>query len=395
MTKIKKTLIVETLSDGHRKEYIEHLFDYINTGTEAKNNYIFFLNEKLIADIDISCDNLQIIPLKKKYFAKKPLYRNLVYYFLIRKILVSYPEIQRVLFLNFDIYQPMLCISFFTGRKLEYTGILFQPFHQIPIESIKSYFRVTIKKVLMNVLLFMNTNISKIFILNDESGADFLNKNLRSSKKHIFSYLPDPIDTRITLDDDNKINIYEKFGADKNRKILLVFGNIDFRKNIFNIIDALTQLSEDIQASVCLLVTGQIHLSNSFQLFDKIKKTNDDYPQLQIILKEGRTTDFEREELFSGCDVVLMPYLKFYGSSGVLGHAVKYKKPVIASDTRLMKLMIEKYQLGVCVKSDNSSEIKNGILALINQPATLSRSSKNNEFISSHRPSEFSKILLN
>ncbi len=394
MIPTSKTLIVETLSDGHRKEYVEHLIEYINVHTEIKNNYVFLLNEKLIADVEVSYHGLTIIPLKKKYFAKKPLYRNLVHYYLIRKILVTHSEIQKILFLNFDIYQPMLCLPFFVGRKIESKGILFQPFHQIPVENTRNYFRVMIKKVLLNMLLTVNDNISNIFILNDENGVHFLNKNFSLSKKQVFCYLPDPIDTRVMLDNRTKINIHGKFGVSENRKVLLVFGNIDFRKNIFNIIDSLTQFSENIQSSICLLITGQIHLKNRLVLFGKIKQANDDYPRLQIILKEERITDFEREELFSSCDIVLMPYLEFYGSSGVLGHAVKYKKRVLASDTGLIKVLVEKYKLGICVKSDSSSGIANGIITLLNHPMVSNSDFNNSEFILSHLPSKFSKILL-
>ena len=388
-------LVVETLNEGHRKEYVEHIIGYLNSNPEMKPHYIFFLNENLVKSLEISHDDIIIEILECKKYHSGILYNNIKHYFLIRKILKTYSSVDTVLFLNIDIYQLMLYFSFLLRRKIDIEGILFLPFHQNPVENIKSSVQVFRKKLLMKGLLLCNNQIKKIFLLNDAEGVLKLNHIFfNKQEKSVFTYLPDPIDIQCIVQNDTKFELRKKYNIESNRKILLIFGGIDERKNVFNIIEALTKLDKEIQSSICLLIVGKIYLQNKNKLYDLINQTLIKYLDIRIMVVEDYVSDLQREFFFNASDVVLMPYINFYSSSGVLGHAIKYNKPILTSNKGLVNTIITKNDFGISINPKSPSEIAKGLKELLIVSEKNKINHKNIEFVSFHSPYNFAQILL-
>ena len=51
-------------------------------------------------------------------------------------------------------------------------------------------------------------------------------------------------------------------------------------------------------------------------------------------------------ELCFECDAILAPYLDSARSSGIIGHASQYHKPIIAPSSGLIGRLVKKYKLG-------------------------------------------------
>ena len=49
---------------------------------------------------------------------------------------------------------------------------------------------------------------------------------------------------------------------------------------------------------------------------------------------------------FAACDIVLLPYIGHFGSSGVMAQAAAAGKPMIASDENLVGARVRDYRLG-------------------------------------------------
>ena len=388
-------LVVETLNEGHRKEYVEHIISYLNSNPAMKPHYIFFLNENLVESLEISYCDIKIEILDNKYCHRELLYSNIKHYFFIRNLLKTYSSINTILFLTIDIYQLMLYFPFLLRRNIDIEGILFLPFHQNPIENIKSSVKVYRKKLIMKGLFLCNKYTRKIFLLNDEEGVLILNKTLFNTQdKGVFTYLPDPIDTQCIAKSNTKLELCKKYNIECNRKILLVFGGIDERKNTFNIIEALTKLDKETQSNICLLVVGKIYLKNKNKLYDLINQTLIKCLNIRIIVVEGYISDLQREIFFNASDLILMPYINFYSSSGVLGHAIKYNKPVLSSNKGLVSNIIIKNDFGICINPKSSGEIAKGLKELLISAERFKNSDRNKEFLSFHSPEIFSEILL-
>jgi len=94
------------------------------------------------------------------------------------------------------------------------------------------------------------------------------------------------------------------------------------------------------------------------------------------------------ESYYELSDFVLMPYLSNNMSSGVLGHATKYNKPVVTGKGLLGEI-VEEHRLGISINTsipDLSAAIQN--LAI----STLSVNNTN--FADSHSITQFCNILI-
>ena len=68
-------------------------------------------------------------------------------------------------------------------------------------------------------------------------------------------------------------------------------------------------------------------------------------------------SDAEEELCFAACDVVLLPYVKHFGSSGVLSMSSAAGKMVIASDEGLLGRRVRSGDLGLLFRSKNSKSL--------------------------------------
>jgi glycosyltransferase involved in cell wall biosynthesis len=85
---------------------------------------------------------------------------------------------------------------------------------------------------------------------------------------------------------------------------------------------------------------------------------------LETLVRTGRArvidryvSDQEEELSFAATDVVLLPYLQHFGSSGVLSRAAAAGKMVIASDEGLIARRIRAHELGLLFSSGNHHEL--------------------------------------
>ena len=92
-------------------------------------------------------------------------------------------------------------------------------------------------------------------------------------------------------------------------------------------------------------------------------------------------------------DCVLAPYIKFYGSSGMIGHACRYGKPLLVSYEGLIGEIVRDNKLGLCVDPQNIKALSLALEAII---ASNFEYSKSNAIIYYENAShlQFAKNLL-
>ncbi len=140
--------------------------------------------------------------------------------------------------------------------------------------------------------------------------------------------------------------------ADKN--IFLFYGGGYRRKGLHLAVRAMQELSAD--SSAFLLCAGQL---------DPIGETARELAQL---VHHGRARLINRyvslseEKLcFAASDVVLLPYLDHFGTSGVLSRAMAAGKPVIVSDEQLLGRLTREQGLGLLFPSGDVRRLREKI----------------------------------
>ena len=142
----------------------------------------------------------------------------------------------------------------------------------------------------------------------------------------------------------------EKLGIGQDKFVFLNYGTGTRRKGLHLIVQALQ--SDDAPDHWHLLAAGQLGIEK------KLKR------EVDFLADQGRVTVIDRyvskkEEALCFCavDVVMLPYVRHFGSSGVLSLATAAGKRVIASDDGLIGRRVREHSLGLVFKSRNSNAL--------------------------------------
>ncbi|MCU0325517.1 MAG: glycosyltransferase, partial [Spirosomaceae bacterium] len=199
------------------------------------------------------------------------------------------------------------------------------------------------------------------FILNDHKAVAELN----NSYQKVFHYLPDP-----AFDYPFKagLEIRKHHNIDSIRVIFLIFGAIDNRKNVINILRAFQSLAPEIAQKAALLIIGKVAGFYVNEFSNEIKKTKAIQPNLALVTESRFVDDEEMESYFSQSDVILRMNVNFFASSGIVGSAAKFDKPLIVSDYGLVAEQIIEHKLGKLANPENVEEITASIIEFIEKP---------------------------
>ena len=398
-------LIYDSASSGHHTEFIEYLLQYLldqpNELTPNVKQYIFLIPAKICITLkDLVAKtkgNILILSISDEEqnqidTASNMRKRVALEGSILRGYIQTY-QIDHIIFMALDSYQTLVARWAFTQPRLSISGILFMPSVRMPFNKnnvlyfIKSFLekaRETVKHFCMSY----NKNLKNVYILNDEKSASKLNQIVFWNKK--FVHLPDPIPIR-SVSKAWILRGYYNIEAD--RKVFLCFGSIDKRKNILNILEAVSLVPTALHSEIALLILGKC--SDKFlrkQIMDKIDTIKKLYPHLNIIIDDRFLLIEEMENAFEQSDVVLIPYLGFYFSSGLLGHAAKYSKYIITSNKGVMSDLVETYHLGTTVNAHSPLSIAHALSNFIEQPIQIDFPKS---FIETHNPTYFANQLLN
>lgn len=389
--KTKRSLIYESSFTGHRREYVAHLMKFIISQPQLWNRYTFILHQTM-KDLlgHLTCEEhyqIKFIEFTNSY--SNSIERSFKEWGLVSKIIRESGGFGEIIFLDIDPYLSLLVSKRFKKFNLSVRGILFAPY--IHFKERKGSFWFFVRHVctsyfFQKISVSFNPNIRKLLILNEKTYLPLLNKQL----KNVFQFLPDPIDdSLIKTDSDTEQRTHIKYGIGAGKKNLLLFGSIDERKNLINIINALLILPASLKQRIHFVIAGKFNGDVKEKYLTHINKHKH---QISIAYSDEFINDEEREVLFENCDFVLMPYIKYYGSSGILGHAIKHNKRVIVSNKGLVSRMVTEYNLGKTVDPENINEIKDAIQELLLDDHQSSYDSR--KFIEEYSPFNFSKTLL-
>lgn len=270
-------------------------------------------------------------------------YNNFKQKYLLFKNIVNFAEseqIDHLIFMDFDKFQLPI---FFNRFKFKMSGILFRPHHRIEPSNNKMFLVLSNyikrnKKKIAEKFLLRKKNIKSVFILNDVTGVNCLND---IHKCNLFKYLPDPIFSH----SKNPVQPFEANYVNESYKYL-IFGFMDERKNITNILKAYDQAHFDVDTQ--LIIAGPAtkeYLNYLESLITALKSI--DKKRKKISIRVGFVSDEEMEYLFSITDVCLLIYKNFFGSSGLIGRAAFHKVKVIGSNVGLLSEMVTQNNLGI------------------------------------------------
>lgn len=382
-------LFFDTELEGHHSEYISHVIEYL-ANNKSIGNYTFIVHPDFsrkfpsIAKKAESVDNISIVGISHLELTKINQGNLIIKSVNTYKLLDKYAKrfsATSVFLLYFNIFQFSLGLF---RPDYEIKGILFMQFYRMQKKSLKDKFKYLRKKI-QTLFYVRNKQIKRVFVLNDQKTVTYLNNEYNTS---IFYLLPDPIPVYIPLPD---FNIYNEYSIDKKRKIFLHIGELSERKGTIDILDAFNQLEVKNIGQIALLLIGSANIAIDALIKSKIIILNKKFEHVLIIYQNEFIKESKMKSLFEQCDIVLVPYKNVEASSGILGHSIAARKPVIGTKKGLLGEMIKKNKLGVLIDESTPECIACGI-----EEAMIKNYPKfeNEYYLKEHSKEKFAEILL-
>ena len=328
---------------GHHLEYIHHVYDM---ALKDKNNqYIFVLPRRFNEIKDNlkweSSDNIVFELFDYKYGASTVTLLTLI------KDSYSISRLLRLFSLKYRadfIYCNEIIVTFpfaplIIPRKTKLIGIIYKLY--LYQDSPEPFLKKAIER--MKFWLMSNSGVYKrLLVLNDVSGAKRLNELWHTKK---FVQIPDPF---VNISLEGTFNLRNKFGINEDNVLFVHFGAMNDNKGTLEIAHSLLELSTDEKRKYSFFFAGKMadYIKSEFYgIIEKLKQEG----ILDINVVDEYCSYVFFASLCMACNAILTPYRRTAQSSGLIGYASQFGKPVIAPSKGLLGNLVEKYELGLLI----------------------------------------------
>lgn len=374
------TIIFSVRISGHHLEYMHHIYDACRRKPEA--NFAFVLPEEFIRVKDKfewpRADNIRfdLIPGKDLDFIDKTsLLRKSYHTCTLLKRYIDKYDAEKVYDNNIIGLLPFA--PFVLGRNVELYGIIYTIYlYRWRISSLQQ----KLQDVLKYLIIARSKSFAKVFILNDSSSPQYLNRLYGTTK---FDSIADPY---IPVRSDST-DIRELFHIDKGKTIFSHFGAIDLNKGTLEILESLKSLPEGITRKSSFLFVGRVEPSFRDVFYDEIGKIKD---RVDIRVLDEFCPYETIAALCEQSDALLTPYRRTSCSSGTLGYASQFHTPVVAPDKGLLGKLVRRYKLGILLDEVSDEALHSAYDRIISQKFEA----PSGKYLDSHTVESFQEKLI-
>ncbi len=402
-----RLMLFELSIDGHYPSYIQHLVRY--WGEQELPGSLDIVvspqfrkqNSDIVDSVqNYGSSNINFIPitpeeetvLNSNSSALNRSFRAFQEWHLIYKYAVKLKP-NHCLLMYFDTRQLPLAL----GAKLPcpFSSIYFRPtFHYDNfngyIPGWKDRLRQWREKLFLS-RIFKQTQLKALFCLDP-----FVIKHLdKFSGKTKVVYLPDPVQ-EYQYSESYLKKLREDLGIEPHRQVFLLFGRLTRRKGIEQLLESIHLLPPPLCQKLCLLLVGVLGSTQAdkLQWQLQIAELSKSLP-IQVIINDQFVPDQNIQAYFNISNVILCPYQRHVGMSGILLRAAAARKPVLAQSYGLMGEITRHHQLGLPVNSTVPREIAQGLTRfLLDSPNKLCDRSKMRAFAEQNSAEKFAKVIF-
>ncbi len=180
-----------------------------------------------------------------------------------------------------------------------------------------------------------------------------------------------------------------------DRTALLMFGELTERKGILPLLDACALVDARTAARAAVLIAGRIAPELRAVVGDRVAALRVHRPELWIALDDRRLPTDELMTAVAACDIVLAPYQRFVGSSGVLVWAARFARPVITQSYGLLGRLVADYSLGLAIDTMRPQAIADALAASVDGAAQHAfDATRASAFVQGHSGATFAAQVL-
>lgn len=206
--------------------------------------------------------------------------------------------------------------------------------------------------------------------------------------------LPDPVPlTPVTAAQVDRLR--SQTGIQAGRQVFLLFGALNGRKGIYQLLDSIALLPAAVHDRLCLLLVGEANPQEQSRINAEVAEICQT-TTMQIITHYEYVPESDVQAYFHLADLVLAPYQRHVGMSGILLLAAAAQKPVLSSNYGLMGELVRRYHLGLAIDSTQPSEIAQGILQFLStEPDLIGNTATMKTFAEQNSVEQFAATIFN
>ena len=398
-TSARHLLIFEPDPRGHAAEWIEHLARQVACrGLPEKLSLavpVALADEVISGGPEPWRDSLRVLPLRRWETAlcnsRVLAISGLARWWVMRRSL-AHADADHGLFLSLDHLTLPLALGLrFGGRQV--SGILFRPsVHYATARGAPRRFAERIRELRKAILYpatLANPAVQALRSLDPYFPA-YAAAHYRHAEK--VRAVADPVHPRAGDPDDAPP---WREAVPPERIVFLLFGVLGRRKGILALLEALRRLEPRCASAIAVCIAGQIDRAVAGRVHEALAEIADLRPELWLQVEDRRLSTAELAAAIARADVILAPYQRFVGSSGVLLWAAKSGKPVITQDYGLLGRLVDDFRLGMAVDATDPSEIAAAIAATVRRgPGALADAAGMQRFLDGHSGERFAAGVL-
>ncbi len=392
---MENLIVFDPYHGGHHAEYIVHLLNEL-TDRGGSGKVLLACPADLLHDIEtISPGVLGELSIRLNH-AELPALNPLLSPArlaianrrLLREVVADAPYDQ-LLAMYLDHLQFALAAPAPRSRRGDITisGILFRPNLHLPLPtsaSIRERLTQWRKKFLLQRMA-AHPQLGTVFSLDQLAVQTLKELDMRAVG------LPDPIDPADNGPGQQAMR--RRFGIDLERTLFVLFGMLDRRKGLLEVLAALRLLTPLEQRSTAVLLAGPI--ANEIK---QLVRTETAWltanSEVQCVVHDQLIPVSEAQSFISAADIVSAAYVGHVGSSAVLVRAAAAGRPVLCAASGNMGILARAHSLGITVEAHRPSEIANGIRCFLQNRSAGFEATVARSWAARNTPVSFARMIL-
>ncbi len=395
----RRLVILEPSAEGHPREWLQHLMRF--TASLGGPYVVWFvvapaLCRGLAAEMPAALtDRVRLIslrPIEEKLCMHRwlPVSGFARWWTMRRYLLISGAEAGH--FLSLDHLSLPLALGLgAAGRRLG--GILFRPtthyrslgpYHPRGGERVRD-----LRKAILYRLMLLNHAVRAVLTL-DPYFPGHAAQHYRGGEKVMA--VPDPAHPPInaTMEDVRLAGLIPP-----NRVAFVLFGFLTERKGVLALLDSLRMVPDSAASRIAIMVAGKVDNDIRDEVTEMCRRLAVTQPHLWLHVEDRRLSSGEIDALVRRSDVVLAPYQRFAGSSGVMMWAARAGKPLLTQEFGLIGRLVRDYELGIALDTSNPRTLAYGIERMtVRGPLAFINRRSAQDFAAARTPQHFATAVF-
>jgi glycosyltransferase involved in cell wall biosynthesis len=392
---VSHILVFEPDAEGHPREWLEHIMAYVaaeHTDITATFLVAAEMRKHLAACLPSAAGGrirLMALTAAERWLCTRRFLTLAAFarWWIMRRYLQR-TGAQAGHFLSFDHMCLPMALGLGTGGK-PVSGILFRP--SVHYEGIGSY-RPSLpervrdwRKTVLYRLMLLNRAVQTVLSL-DPYFTPYARRQYRFGAK--VRTIGDP-----THPSSGTATGVAAVPA--NRVSFVFFGYLTERKGILVLLDALARVNPEVSSRMSVAIAGRVETALRERVEAGVRHLRKVRPELRLNLEDRWIPAAELDTIVGAADVVLAPYQRFVGSSGVLLWAARMGIPVLTQDFGLLGRLVHDHRLGLTADTLDPASLAAGIERMVIEgPGAFVDANAAQSFAASRTPRDFAAAVV-